>query len=108
MFIDKRNTQRISLSHPIQIQFGSQIILKGQLRDVSLKSGFINIRYSVHISINDTLTFLIDNLPNNIPGTIKGTARVSRVDIGEGIAIYFVKMDQDSISRLSKLIGVLS
>jgi hypothetical protein len=101
---DNRYTQRINFSHPIQISFGSQFALQGQVRDISLKSVFVLIRStSIHMAMNDKLTFIIDNVPNI--GAIKGSARISRIAPGEGIAIYFIEMDSDSTHRLQRLIG---
>jgi hypothetical protein len=103
MHQDQRNTQRVNVTHPIQISFGSQIVLQGQLKDLSLKSAFVILKGSVHMAANDQLAFLIENIPN-IPGSIKGSARISRIIPGEGIAIYFIKIEEESVSRLQRLI----
>ena len=35
---------------------------------------------------------------------IQGMARISRIVPGEGFAIYFTKMDEDSLKQIKKLI----
>ena len=99
-----RETQRFNLSIPIHLIFGSQITLLGQIKDLSLKSAFINIKSSIHMALNDELKFNIGNLPGNLDSCIQGSARISRVAVGEGIAIYFTKMDDTSAGRLQRLI----
>ena len=85
-----RNTQRFTLSLPIHLSFGTQITLLGQIKDLSFKSAFINIKSSsINMAPHDDLTFCIENLPHNIEGNIEGSARISRVSPGDGIAIYF-------------------
>ena len=101
---NQRNAQRINLSIPIQLIFGTQITLKGQLKDISVNSAFITIKSSVHMATNDELKFVIDNLPN-IEGSIQGRARISRVAPGEGIAIYFTEMNKTSLNNLQRLIN---
>jgi hypothetical protein len=105
MFNNQRNTQRINVFLPIQLSFGTQIVLQGQMKDLSAKSTFVIIKSSIHMECNDDLTFLIENLPNNIEGSIQGSARISRVVPGEGIAIYFTKMDEKSAANLQRLMG---
>ena len=102
---NQRNTQRVAASFPINLSFGSQITLVGQIKDLSLKSAFINVRSnSIHMAIHDELTFCITNLPNNIEGSIEGSARISRIAPGEGIAIFFTKMDESSTNLLQRFI----
>jgi hypothetical protein len=102
---DHRIAPRVSIVHPIQISFGIQIVLQGQIKDISLKSAFILIKSSIHMTLNDKLSFQLENLPNQIEGSIKGNARISRIVPGEGIAVYFVDMDEASTQRLQRLIN---
>ena len=103
---NNRNLQRFSFSVPIQLSFGSQITLLGQLKDLSSKSAFINIRSSsIHMDLNDELQFSIANDKGEFDGSIQGTARISRVSAGEGIAIYFTKIDEPSMGNLAQLIS---
>lgn len=102
---NQRNLQRFPVTLPINISFGSQITLQGQIKDLSLKSAFINIRSSIHMAQNDELNFAIEKIPNNSEGRIEGSARISRIVVGEGIAIYFIKMDEASSTCLEQLIN---
>ena len=102
---NQRITQRFNLSLPIQLIFGSQITLAGQIKDLSLKSAFITVKSSIHMATNDELEFAIPNLPADPKAVIQGSARISRVAAGEGIAIYFTKMDEKSTNLLQQLIG---
>ena len=105
---NNRTNQRFSFSVPIHLIFGSQITLMGQIKDLSLKSAFINVKSnSIHMAINDELQFMIEKIPNNANAIIEGSARISRVSAGEGIAIYFIKMDEKSTTHLKGLIGTI-
>jgi hypothetical protein len=105
MFKNQRNTDRVSSNLPIQLGFGSQITLSGQIKDLSLKAAFVIVKSSIHMATHDELTFTIENLPFNIDGTITGSARISRVAPGEGIAIFFIKLDDTSNNLLHRLVG---
>ena len=106
MFKNQRQVQRVNVNLPIQLNFGTQISLMGSLRDITLKSAFVNIRSSaIHMTTHDELTFTIEQHAENPQGPIQGTARISRVDPGDGIAIYFTKMDESSLSHLQQLVG---
>ena len=102
---NNRDTQRLNLSVPIHLMFGSQITLIGQIKDISLKSAFINVKSSIHMAVHDELKFNIENLPGNMDGCIQGSAMISRIALGEGIAIYFIKMDKTSLDLLQRLTG---
>ena len=99
-----RQSQRTSVSFPIQINFGSQISLQGQLKDISLKSAFIKIKSSIYMQPNDDISFVIKRSSDSVEEPVQGYARISRVSAGEGIAIYFTKMDESSSNRLKELI----
>ncbi len=105
-FPNKRKISRIHSNLPIQLSFGSQITLEGYLKDVSLKSAFIKLKSSIFLQPNDELTFRIQRPAQDDKDRIEGSARISRIAKGEGIAIYFTKMDEGSTSRLKELIGV--
>ena len=105
MINNQRNTQRVNLSIPIQLIFGTQITLNGQVKDLSLKGAFINIKSSVHMATSDELKFIIANLPGNADTCIQGTARISRVAPGEGIAIYFTEINKTSLNHIQQLIA---
>ena len=101
---NQRQTERVNLNLPIQISFGSQITLQGQLRDISSKSAFIKIKASIFMQPNDELNFEIQPSANGPDGCIQGAARISRIAVGEGIAIYFVKMEEESSRLLQQLV----
>ena len=103
-FSNQRQFQRISTSLPIQLSFGTQITLEGQLKDISFKSAFIKLKGSIYMEENDELTFLIKLSSENLDDVIQGAARISRIAKGEGIVIYFTKIDEASSNRLKKLI----
>ena len=102
---NQRDTQRLSLSIPIDLIFGTQITLRGQIKDLSPKGAFVLIKSSVHMATSDELEFNIKGIPGNADACIQGTARISRVAPGEGIAVYFTKMDEASKGHLQKLAG---
>ncbi len=104
---EQRQESRTSSQLAAQISIGTQITLKGRLKDLSLKSAFIVIKESVFIEANDELTFMFGETLENVDECIQGTARVSRLVKGEGFAIYFTKMDEDSIGRLKKIVREL-
>ncbi len=102
---NNRNAPRSSFSLPVFLSFGSQITLEGQIKDLSLKSAFINIRSSIRMDLHDELKFNIGSPSDSLENKIHGSARISRVAAGEGIAIYFTEMDATSSGRLQRLIG---
>ena len=100
---NQRQANRVPVSLPIKLMFGSQITLLGQIKDLSQNSAFVNIRSSaIHMASNDELNFAIEPHPEVC---IQGSARISRVNVGDGIAIYFTKMDAASAGHLQTLIG---
>src|SRR3989338_10799004 len=98
-FRNQRETQRASLSFPIQISLGTQITLRGELKDLSLKSAFVKIKTNIYLQQNDEISFAIQCAPANTDESVQGVARISRIAVGEGIAIYFTQMDPGSSSR---------
>ena len=101
---NQRQNQRFQTSIPIQLIIGTQITVQGQLRDLSLKSAFIQIKESIYMQPNDELSFIIGRSMENLDDCVQGQARISRISAGEGIAIYFTKMDDDSVERLKVLV----
>ncbi len=97
---NQRESRRAVVSLPIVLKFGTQISLQGELKDISAKSAFVKVKGSVHMEMNDALEFEIKHTADII---IKGWARISRLAAGEGIVIYFTKMDEDSARRLKEL-----
>ncbi len=100
---ERRQIKRHSKNLPIQIGIGTQIIINGQIRDISAKSAFIYIKNSVYFQQDDELNFKIENFNNGSGESIEGTARISRIEPGEGIAIYFTGLDEESSEQLSQL-----
>ena len=105
MIKNQRQSQRFVVSLPIQLSFGPQITLLGHLKDLSLKSAFVKLKNSIYMEPNDELSFTIDYGSDNAEDRIEGSARISRIDAGEGIAIYFTKMDEGSSTRLQQLVA---
>jgi hypothetical protein len=100
---DQREELRINLELPAQISIGSQLTIQGQLKDLSLKSAFIRIKSSIFMAVNDEVGFAIQASSNNAEDLVQGLARVSRIVPGEGIAIYFTKMDDAAATRLKAI-----
>ena len=101
---NQRQNQRVPISLSVKISFGSQVTLSGRIRDLSLKSAFILVKGGVHMQLNDELAFVIENPDTSVQQDVQGSARISRVSAGEGIAIYFVKMDEASTNQLRKML----
>lgn len=101
---EQRQESRVGLEVPVQINVGSQLTLQGTLKDLSAKSAFITMKSSVYLQNNDEVGFLIRLSPDSDTNTIEGMARVSRIAVGEGMAIYFTKMDDGSTGRLRGLL----
>ena len=103
-FREQREGQRVASVLPIQISIGSQVTLQGQLKDLSFKSAFIRIKGSIYLQLNDELDFAILLPSAEEEEKISGSGRISRIEPGEGFAIYFTKMDGASTGRLKKLL----
>lgn len=101
---NQRQNPRVPVNLTAKISFGSQVTLTGRIRDLSLKSAFILIKGGVHMQLNDEITFTIDPLETAQQPAVSGLARISRVSAGEGIAIYFVRLDEASTTQLRKLV----
>lgn len=99
---NQRQNQRVPVSLTIKMSFGSQVTLTGRIKDLSLKSAFILVKSSVHMDLNDEISFVIEHPSDNSQQGVQGLARISRVSGGEGIAIYFIRMDEASTNLLKQ------
>lgn len=104
-FNNQRSDLRFSSELPVKISIGSQLTLNGQLKDLSMKSAFIRIKYSIYLQMNDEVGFAIQCSPKE-EDVITGLARISRISAGEGFAIYFTKMEKPSVSKLKEFLKV--
>ncbi|MEI6437847.1 MAG: PilZ domain-containing protein [Candidatus Omnitrophota bacterium] len=103
-FNNLRRDSRVNTELPARISIGSQLTLNGHLKDLSLKSAFIRIKNSVYMQLNDEVGFAIQIAPGKTEEVIEGAARISRIAVGEGLAIYFTKMEETSLKRLKDLL----
>jgi len=101
---DKRGQQRVELEIPVAISVGSQITIKGQLKDLSVNSAFITIKNNIYLNVNDEIGIAIQSSPDDASVLIQGSARISRIVPGEGFAVYFTKLDDDSLKCIKKLL----
>lgn len=102
---EQRRESRVGMELPAQISIGTQLSLQGKLKDLSLKSAFIIMRNSVYVKMHDEVGFAIQSSSGNVSDLIQGWARISRIAAGEGLAIYFTRMDENSTSRLRALLN---
>ncbi len=105
MLNNRREDTRVAVNLPVEICIGSQVTIQGQLKDISSKSAFILIKSSVFMQLNDEFNFLIKCSAQESEDTVGGVARISRIAAGEGIAIYFTKMERSASARLKQLVG---
>ena len=101
---EQRKESRVTLDLPAQIRIGSQLSLRGTLKNLSLKSAFITLRNSVYLQLHDEVGFSIQPSLLGAAEPIEGLGRISRIAAGEGLAIYFTRMDQHSTGRLRDLL----
>jgi hypothetical protein len=101
---DKRGQLRVEAELPVAISVGSQLTVLGQLKDISLNSAFIRIKGSVYLNMNDEIGIAIQSSPEDASIQIQGLARISRIVPGEGIAVYFTKIDDVSLKCIKKLL----
>jgi hypothetical protein len=102
---EQRRDPRISSEFPVRISIGSQITVQGYLKDLSLNSAFIRIKNNIFVKAGDDLGFAIQASPDDADALVEGTARISRIVPGEGLAIYFSKMSDNSLKNLKKLLS---
>jgi hypothetical protein len=101
---DQRGQPRVELELPVAISVGSQLTVKGQLKDLSLNSAFIRIKSSVYLDVNDEIGIAIQSSPEDATVQIQGMARISRIVPGEGLAVYFTQLDEESLKCIKKLL----
>jgi hypothetical protein len=102
---DQRRERRVGCALQAQISIGSQLSIHGQLKDLSLKSAFIVMKSSLYLQTNDAVTFEFQPVNSNDPSNrIQGEGRISRISAGEGMAIYFTRMEESSTNRLKNFL----
>jgi hypothetical protein len=89
---------------PARISIGSQLTMQGRLKDLSLKSAFIALESKLFLQLNDEVGFAIYRSSGDLSDFIQGLGRISRFVAGEGLAIYFTKLDEASTTRLKELL----
>ena len=101
---DQRGQPRVSAEFPATISVGSQLTVKGQLKDLSLNSAFVRIKNSIFLNVNDEVGIAIHGLSDDVEVPVQGTARISRMVPGEGFVVYFTKIDDDSSKHIKKFL----
>jgi hypothetical protein len=101
---DQRGQPRINVELSATISVGSQLTVKGQLKDISLSSAFIKIKNNIYLNINDEIGIAIQCSSNDASVMIQGQARISRIVPGEGFAVYFTKIDENSLKCIKNLL----
>ena len=101
---DQRGQPRVIVEFPVTISVGSQLTVKGYLKDLSLNSAFVKIKNSVFLNINDEVGITIQCSPDDDSMLIEGSARISRMVPGEGFAVYFTKINDDSVKYIKKFL----
>ena len=101
---DKRGQQRVSVDFPATISVGTQLTVKGLLKDISLGSAFITIKTNIYLNVNDEIGVAIQSSPEDETVLVQGLARISRIVPGEGFAVYFTKIDDESLKNIKKLL----
>lgn len=100
---DQRGQPRANVDFPVTIRIGTQISVKAQLKDISLNSAFIKMKNNIYMASNDEINLTIQ-CSNDETDIIEGTARISRMVPGEGFAVYFTKLDDNSTKCLKKIL----
>lgn len=101
---DQRSQPRVSVEFPATITVGTQISVKGHLKDLSLNSAFVKIKNVIYLNVNDEIGITIQCSANDASVQIQGTARISRMVPGEGFAVYFTKIDEESLKCIKKIL----
>jgi len=101
---DQRGQPRVIVEFPATISVGSQLTVKGKLKDLSLNSAFVSIKNNIYLSINDEVGIAIQCSATDSSVQIEAMARISRMVPGEGFAVYFTKMDENSLKQIKKLL----
>jgi hypothetical protein len=100
---NRRQHNRITVNFPIDLKIDSQITIEGKVKDISPKSAFIEIKNSVAMQVNDEFDFHAKYTQDMNEKNLQGTMCISRIAPGQGIAVYFTEMDEQSSSRLNEL-----
>ena len=101
---DQRGQPRVNVEYPVTISVGSQITVKGHLKDISLSSAFIRIKNSIFLNVNDEVGIAVQCSLDDDKEMIEGLARISRMVPGEGFVVYFTKIDDVSLKRIKKIL----
>jgi hypothetical protein len=101
---DQRSQSRANVELPTIISVGSQLTVKGQLKNISLNSAFIQIKNNLYLDINDEVGIAIQCSPDDENVVVQGLARISRMVPGEGFAVYFTEIDEGSLKYIKKLL----
>ena len=99
---DQRGQPRVNVEFPATISVGSQLTVKGQVKDLSANSAFITIKHNIYLQINDEIGIAIQCSPDDDTQVIQGLARISRIVPGEGFAVYFTKINDNSLKYIKK------
>jgi len=101
---DQRGVPRLNVEFPATISVGTQLTVKGQLKDLSMNSAFVKIKQNIYLNINDEIGIAIQCSSEDASVQIQGMARISRMVPGEGFAVYFTKIDDGSLNQIKKLL----
>jgi len=101
---DQRGQQRVNVEFPVTISVGSQLTVKGQVKDISLSSAFIKIKNNIYLNVNDEVGIVIQTSPEDASVQVQGLACISRIVPGEGFAVYFTKLDDASLKCIKKIL----
>lgn len=101
---ERRRDQRVSLEMAVQISVGSQITVSGALKDLSLGSAFIKLKSNIFLNVGDEVTMTLETPDIENTSGINILARISRSIPAEGFAVYFLSMDENSLSGLKKIL----
>jgi len=101
---DQRGQPRLVVEFPATISVGTQLTVKGQLKDLSLNSAFVKIKNNIYLNINDEIGITIQCSTEDASVLIQGMARISRMVPGEGFVVYFTKIDENSLKQIKKLL----
>ena len=101
---DQRSQPRALVELPATISVGSQITVKGYLKDLALNSAFVRIKSNIYLQSNDEIGIVIECVVNDTSMKIEGKARISRIVPGEGLAVYFTEIDEESLKCIKKIL----
>ncbi len=99
---NRRKNNRIYINCPILLKVDSLITIEGQLKNISLKSIFIQVNSRIAMQVHDELGFSFNYKDDE--EAISGVMCISRIAHGDGIAGYFTQMDEASTERLKQLL----